>query len=434
MTIDEIEASIKDNAIKAKAILDSEDGKVEDAQKLLDENNNLKEKIEALKTLDQQLLPVQKIEVKGVKMDRFEEMPKIIPGNLPFEGDNRYEKGKKAFAWGKVSQALAGNQKAAKWLAENYEMKAMGESVNSLGGFLVPDELLAELIFLRDKFGVVRRNADVRTMSSDTLQIPKNSASFQPYWVGDNVAITASDMTLERVQVVAKKLGILAQISSELSADSIVEIGAAFAQDVAWRIESELDRVMMLGSSANATDGNINGFVTEVLGVASNQGIVSAPAGTAANWTGVTLANFRSMVGKLPLYADRPNEAKWFMSKSFYNDVVCNRLDSLAGNSTLDIQNAQNGTPTLYGYAIEFSQHLASTAAGTANTHLCAFGNLKTGFVYGDRKDVEIKTSEHYYFNTDSLAAKATVRASGVCHDPGTSTAAGSIIVLRRTT
>ena len=62
----------------------------------------------------------------------------------------------------------------------------MNETTNSAGGFLVPDELVAELIFLRDQYGVVRRNADVRTMSSDTLWIPKNSASTTPYWVGDN--------------------------------------------------------------------------------------------------------------------------------------------------------------------------------------------------------------------------------------------------------
>ena len=119
----------------------------------------------------------------------------------------------------------------------------MSESVNASGGFLVPDELIAELIFLRDKYGVVRRNADVRTMSSDTLWIPKNSASATAYWVGDNAAITASDMTLDRVQVLAKKLGILTQISSELNEDAIVEIGAAFAQDVAWKTEQEIDRV-----------------------------------------------------------------------------------------------------------------------------------------------------------------------------------------------
>lgn len=435
MTIEEIEVSIKDNATKAKAILESEDGIVEDAQKLLDENKNLKDKIEALKGLNEQLLPVSRIEVKATTMENYEEMPKFIPGSLPFEGENKFEKGKKAYAWGKVSQALAGNKAAAKWLGENYaSVKAMNETTNSAGGFLVPDELVAQLVFLRDQYGVVRRNADVRTMSSDTLWIPKNSASTTPYWVGDNAAITPSDITFDRIQVLAKKLGILSQISSELSEDAVVEIGAAFAQDVSWKLEQEFDRVMMVGSQANSTDGNIDGFITAVNGVASNVGIVQAATGSAANYNATTLANFRTMVGLLPLYADRPDQVRWYMSKRFYNDVVCNRLDALSGNAALDIQNFQNGTPTLYGYPVEFSQHLASTAAGTANAPLCAFGNLKTGCVYGERRGMEIKTSEHFYFSSDSLAAKVAVRAGFVCHDPGSSTAAGSVIILRRTT
>jgi HK97 family phage major capsid protein len=190
----------------------------------------------------------------------------------------------------------------------------------------------------------------------------------------------------------------------------------------------------MIGSSATATDGNINGFITVVNGVASNLGIVAGASGSAANYNAITLANFRTMVGRLPLYADRPNEAKWYMSKQFFNDVVANRLDALSGNAALDIMNFQNGQPTLYGYPIEFSQHLASVAAGTANTPLCAFGNLKTGCVYGDRRDLSIRVSDQYYFQADALAFRATTRMGFTCHDPGTSSAAGSVIILRRTT
>lgn len=438
MTIEELEILKKDNAVKAKQILEAEDGIVEDAQKLLDENEKLQNKIEALKSLDEQLLPVKSTENKEIKMENKEiELPnsvKFASKSLPFEGGSRYEKAKKAYAFGKLVQAIRGDKKATSWLSENYGVKAMNETTNSAGGFLVPDELMAELIFLRDQYGVVRRNADVRTMGSDTLWIPKNSASATTYWVGDNAGITASDITLARVEVLAKKVGILTQISSELNEDAVVEIGAAWAQDVAWKIESEIDRVCMLGSSANATDGNINGFITENLGVASNTGTIAAASGTVANWTAVSRQNLRSMVGVLPLYADRPGEVKWFMSRRFYQDVVCNILDGLGGNGVNDLANFNNGNPTLFGYPIEFSQHLASTAAGTVNTHLCAFGNLKTGTVYGDRRDLDIRMSEHYYFNADSLAMKATSRVGFTCHDPGTNGAAGSVVVLKRTT
>ena len=433
MTIEELEVLKNDNAVKAKTILVAEDGVVEDAQKLLDENTKISEKIEALKSVETQLFPVKNTEIKETKMSDI-----ILPGKvnykaLPFTGSD-YEKGVKALQWGHFALSMLGNKKSQEWMKNNTSAKAANETTNSAGGFLVPDELIDSIIWLRDQYGVVRRNSDVKTMTSDVLQVPKNSVSPTAYWVTDNTNITESSPTFDRVQVLAKKLAIFSQVSSELDEDSVVSLGAHLAADYAWKIESEIDRVCMIGSSATATDGNINGFITEVNGVASNLGIVAGATGSAANYNAITLANFRTMVGKLPLYADKPGEAKWYMSKAFFNDVVAARLDALGGNAALDIMNFQNGTPTLYGYPIEFSQHLASVAAGTANAPLCAFGNLKTGCVYGDRRDLSIKVSDQFYFQADALAFRATTRMGFTCHDPGTSTAAGSVIILRRTT
>jgi HK97 family phage major capsid protein len=434
MNIEALEAKKRENALKAKEILSSEEGSVEEAQKFLSENEDISAKINVLKAADEQILPISN-EVKSVENTSKIIMP-LSEGhykNLPFSGSTGYEKAKMGYAFGMFALSTRGNQKAIKWLSENTTYKAVNEGTTTAGGFLVPDELVAELIFLREQYGVVRQNATIRTMSSDVLWIPKNATSTTAYWVGESTAITQSQPVFDRVQVLAKKLGILTAVTSEVNEDSIIEIGVALAQDMAWKFAQEEDRVCMIGSSATATDGNINGFITEANGVASNLGIVAGATGSAANYNAITLANFRAMVGKLPLYADN-QDAKWYMSKQFFNDVVANRLDALSGNAALDIMNFQQGRPTLYGYPVVYSQHLASVAAGTANTPLCALANLKTGTVLGDRRSVTISVSSDYLFNTDELAFKAVERFGFTCHDPGTSTAAGSVIVLRRTT
>jgi HK97 family phage major capsid protein len=434
MNIESLEAKKRENALKAKEILTSEEGTVEQAQKFLSENDEISAKINVMKAADEQILPVNN-EVKSVEntSDIILPMSASSYKSLPFSGETGYEKAKMGYAFGMFALSTRGNKKAIKWLSENTSYKAVNETTNSAGGFLVPDELVAELIFLREQYGVVRQNATIRTMSSDTIWVPKNSASTTAYWVGESTAITQSQPTFDRVQVLAKKLGILTAVTSEVNEDSIIEIGVALAQDMAWKFAQEEDRVCMVGSSATATDGNINGFITENLGVSSNVGSISGTTGSAANYNAITLANFRSMVGKLPLYADN-QDAKWYMSKAFFNDVVCNRLDALSGNAALDLMNFQSGRPTLYGYPIVFSQHLASTAAGTTGTALCALANLKTGTVFGDRRSLQISISEHYLFNTDELAFKAVERFGFTCHDPGTSSAAGSVIVLKRLT
>lgn len=434
MTIEELEVLKKENAAKAKEILQAEDGVVEDAQKLLDENNKINEKIEALKSVEEQLLPVKNIEViKETKMSDII-MPKTISyKSLPFEAESNREKALKAYAFGQFALALAGNAKAKQWLKDNGSpMKAVNETTASAGGFLVPDQLVADLIFLREQYGVVRRNATVRTMTSDTYWHPKNSASTTAYWVGESAAITQSQPTFDRVEVLAKKMGILTAVTSEVNEDAIIEIGVALAQDMAWKFSQEEDRVMMIGTGV-AGDGGITGFIQENLNVASNLGTVAAATGSAANYNAVTLANLRAMVGKLALYADNA-DAKFYMSKAFFQDVVCNRLDALSGNAALDLMNFQNGRPTLYGYDIEFSQNLTQVAAGANNAPLCALANLKTGSILGDRRQVQISVSSDYLFNTDEIAFKATERVGFKCHDPGTSTAIGSVVVLKRTT
>jgi HK97 family phage major capsid protein len=53
--------------------------------------------------------------------------------------------------------------------------KAQGEGVDSAGGFLVPEELMANIIVLREQFGVFRQECQVVPMGSDTLNWPRRT-------------------------------------------------------------------------------------------------------------------------------------------------------------------------------------------------------------------------------------------------------------------
>jgi len=434
MTIDEIEIQIKDNATKAKAILTDENGVVADAQALLSKNDELKAKITALKSIDEQLLPVKSVEnTVEAKMTNKIEFKSARPlSSLPFEGSSE-EKGQKAYDFGQLALATGGNKKAQEYLsAKGLWGKSSNETTDSAGGYLVRDELLSELIYLRAQYGVIRRNADVRNMNSDTLWIPVMDGSTTAYWTTEGTAITPSQPVFSRVQVLAKKMAILTPVTSELNEDSVIDLGAALARDMAWKFSYEEDRVCTIGVGTTSVDGYIDGFVTEILGVGSNASVITAAAGSTANWTAVTVGNLRSVVGALPRQYLIPGEVKWQMSRAFFENVVCNRLDALSGNAALDLMNFQDGRPTLFGYDIEFNDFLASTAAGATGTNLCAFGNLRQSAVLGDRRDTRIQVSDQYLFNTDELAFKATQRIGFDCYRPGTSSEAGGMIVLKR--
>ena len=125
-------------------------------------------------------------------------------------------------------------------------LKAMGVSTNTAGGYLVPVEHAGErFIELLQAQAVVRRaGATVWPMPTETVNIPKLAGGATAYWVGENSSITASDLTFAQVQLVAKKLALLSQISRELMMASDPQIedvvmrqfarAAALAEDIAY--------------------------------------------------------------------------------------------------------------------------------------------------------------------------------------------------------
>jgi len=438
MTIEEMETSIKDNATKAKAILTDEAGSLEEAQALLNQNDEIKSKIEALKSIDSQLLPQAEVkatnEVSHIMTNKIEFKSTRPLSQLPFEGNND-EKGQKAYNFGKLALALAGNKKAQDYVLENgLATKAVQEAVNADGGYLVQPELLSELIYLRAQYGSVRANADVRTMSTEQLWIPVMDTDASAYFVTEGAQITSSQPVFSRVEVVAKKMGIIVPVSSEVSEDAVIDLGSALARSMAWQFSRTEDLVCTAGTGASAAQGNIQGFITAGLGVSGNAGVVAAASGSAANWSATTTANLRSLVAALPRQYLMPGEVKFYMSRSFFEQVVCNRLDALSGNAALDLMNFNDGNPTLFGYPIVINDFIANTAAGTAGDALCAFGNLRQSAVLGDRRDVRIQVSDQFYWENDLLAYRGTQRFGFKAYRPGSSTEAGGITILKRTT
>ena len=427
MTLEEIQAKIAENAIKATNILEQEDADLDSAKSLLDENKILEDKAEMIKAISA-VPSTTTTEVK--KMSDI-----IIPGSTSynnvkgFSPETRYEKDKMGYAFGQMAKMIGRNDKKAhQWLVENgYYTKGQNEAADGDGGYLVPQILANEIIFLRDKFGVMRQNARVMGMSSDNLNVPKNSASTTAYWPAENTNITASQITFTNVQVLAKKLAILTQVSSELQEDSLVDIGAALAEDMAYVMAYNEDLATFLGDGTS-TYGGITGVITAINQVAG-AGKIYTTANVTGDWNATTLADLRKLTAAIPEYADT-SDAKFFMNRAFFQQVVCNDLDALSGNGFFDLTAAPGPNPTLFGYPVVYTQVLPKDPTPAVGTALCVFGNLKTGSIMGSRRDLRIQVSDQAGFISDSLYYRATERFGFQFHDPGDATNAGSAVVL----
>ena len=429
MNFDEIQAKIKENAIKATEILEAEDGDTSIAAKLLKENEELETKAEMLKSINE--VPVK---AKTMESELYIPGASSVNAVKNFSPQTLAEKEKIGYAFGQMAKMVGKNDKKAyQWLKDNGFYKGQSEDTGADGAYLVPQILAREIIFLRQQYGVTRAHSRVMGMSSDNLNVPKNINSTTAYWPDQNTNITPSQITFANVQVLAKKLAVLTQVSSELNEDSLVDVGAALARDMAWVLSYNEDLACFLGDGTG-TYGGITGIINAIAAVngGANAGWIYTDANVTTDWNNVTLADLRKCTAAIASYADT-SSARWFMNRAFFQEVVCNLLDALNGNGFNDIANAPGPNPTLFGYPVVYTQVMSKDPTPAPDTALAIFGNLDTGSILGTRRDLRVQVSDQAGFLSDSLYFRATERFGFQYHDVpvvGSQNGAGSAAVL----
>jgi hypothetical protein len=182
--------------------------------------------------------------------------PKVWGSLKNFKSDDRGDAVDKALRFGHWLLASKGNRKSLSFCDRHgIEVKAHTEGVNSAGGFLVPDEFETELISLREQFGVFRREARVRPMSSDTLRVPRRSATLSASFVGEATAGTESTQTFESVLLVAKKAMVLTTVSNELNEDAFVNLADDVAGEIAYAFAKKEDECGFIGTGTSTYGG-----------------------------------------------------------------------------------------------------------------------------------------------------------------------------------
>lgn len=312
---------------------------------------------------------------------------------------------------------------ARKFCDENGLTRAMSEGVNETGGYTVPTEFSNDIIDLREQYGVFRKYAKVVPMASDTLIIPRRVSGLTPYFVAEAGSITASDKGWDQVELVAKKLAVLARYSTEVNEDSIIDFANDLASEIGYAFANKEDECGF-NATGTSTDGGMTGVCQRLLDVYTTTGGVGLKLGAGNAYSELLLTDFEAVVGLLPEYAD-PN-AKWFVSRSFYWNVMVRVLLAAGGVTATEIEDTRK--QIFMGYPVVFSQVLPKTEA---NGQVCAlFGDLAKAAILGTRRDTTIMTSEHSRFANDQIEIRGTERFDINVHSVGDATNAGPIVGL----
>lgn len=299
---------------------------------------------------------------------------------------------------------------------------------------LVPDEFGTDLIYLRERFGVARTAFMLENMTSDTKTVPRQLGGLTANFTAESTAISESNLTFDNITLVARKLTALARISNELNADSAIGLGDLLAGYIAEAWANKEDDCGFNGTGTSAF-GGMTGVLTQLgtLTAGTAPGLIQ---GAGNSWSALTLANFHSLIGALPQYADT-GRAAFYCHKTFAYSVM-QRLALASGGVTGTEVFQGRRVLTFLGYPVVISQMFPSVSA---SQHIpVVFGDLSLGAKFGYRIGSEsIAFSDQAtvggesMWERDQIGVRGTERFDIVVHDFGSNSVAGPICGLRTT-
>jgi len=240
MAIEKIETIIEEMKTSLKERLDACDG----------QNTELRSEIEALQK------QVTDLEA-GIK----ERPSGLLPG-LEDEVKNRKP------SWVRILKGLRWNdwgdgyeKRILQEATERYhsvvgrypgEAKAASTELDASGGYLVPSELMTDLIEKLDERAVTLQ-AGARIlpgMTSSPVQWPKITGGAKAYWEGETEAITDSTMTVGMLSLVPHRLGAMSIFPERLIRLASQPVEQIIEADFAKRLALKLDQGVLIGDGA----------------------------------------------------------------------------------------------------------------------------------------------------------------------------------------
>ena len=353
--------------------------------------------------------------------------PKVRIEAVPFSGRLRaFNSVEDAYKTGMWLKAKSGDAEAKRWCQDHgVEARAMGSTSANSGSAVVPDVLSSTVIRLVDSYSAFAQNATSVTMPSDVLQFPRRTGGTTAAWIDENVAITASDPTMNQVTLTAKKVTGAVVVASELLQDSIVSIADFIATELGLSLANAVEAAAWSGNPASAP--GVAGLVTSHTGglLASSGATYAASLVTAAGDTPdeVTKANLLAMMAAVPQHSRQG--AKWFCSPFFF--ATC--MQALDLNQGGSVGLSQGMGLTFLGSPVVLTDRLPSGADSTGAV-MALYGNMANSSYYGVRQSIEIASSDQVNFLSDQTVIRAVARVAIAHPNLGSSTVAGPVIGL----
>jgi len=287
--------------------------------------------------------------------------------------------------------------------------KALQESDDTSGGFLVPEEFRAEVIRFATEVAVVRPRARVIPMKSNSLTLPKldqsnyKFAGIDIHWEGDEGDLKEeSQPKFGRITLKLGKMIGLCPVSDDLLSDSAINLANFLVGIFGEAIAYEEDKQFLTGN-----------------GMKKPLGIVECGTSRARTGAGcIVYEDLKHMIEDLPAWAE--GGATWMLTKAALTEI----LDIKSGIYTGAAVDQTEGFPLfLPGFSIAagipktilgFPYLLTDKLPAVGNKGDIILGNLSAYYV-GDKGGLAVASSIHDRFRYDETTFRFVKRVDGQC-------------------
>lgn len=370
---------------QAKALLDAAAAESRD---LTAEENTTFERINAdLDVLDKRAKDLEEAEQRNRDaLETFERISKRQPERAPQKTAND-----------ELRSVLLGETRGVEIMPEQRDLL---KSSATAAGNVVPTSFYGKLWeHMIEVSGILQAGPTVlRTASGETIEIPVTTSHSSGALIAEAASLTESDPAVAKRTLGAFKYGLSLQVSSELAADSGVDLEGYLARQAGRAVGNALGVDLVTGNASSKPSGIVQ---TASTGVTGGTGVSGA-------FTADNLIDLYYSV--IAPYRNSPS-CGWLM-----RDATIGAARKLKGsdNNYLWQPGLQVGSPDmLLGKPVHSDPNVAAVATSAKSV---IFGDISAYFVRL-AGGVRFERSDDFAFQNDLITYRCVVRGDGILAD-----------------
>ncbi len=296
--------------------------------------------------------------------------------------------------------------------------KAMSQGTDTAGGYIVPEEAIAQVIE-KLKAQVVAYELGARDMACTGVPctIPKLTTAATDYWVSENSTITASDLGFEQINMTPKTVAgrvVLSNLlleTSQPTADQIIE------EDLAQQLGLAVDLGVLNGSSGGGAGEPVGIMQTSGVGTVDVEKIDGSTDAGIGKPPGI--ASMMEFISDLDAANALRGRLGWCVHPLMMNEIRQMEVDGGGTSVPLTAVNTSEGfATTLFGYPFRTSTQMTAPTT-SASTRSILFGNWDDVMIarWGGMRLLASDTSDNA-FAKDQTHIRATMRVDVALRHP----------------